>query len=615
MMPGFIAFKDRPLPFSVTVAAVVAFWYMAVLASLTVFTHLAQFFSMPFRTYAYISLPIALAVSGLVFFSSGRLLRESFPKDPHNLLFVLLLGLAALFLSVSLHRLGRSSPDEYYYTANPVYYLQNPQSAMGFEARTFYSGGDPIYSVAYLTAGAYEYVQAAAAFFLHARFVTIYYAAAAGLAGFLIPLSVFLAVFCFSGSPTGAVWGTFVTLCAMVVTGETSWTPGIYSFLRAFEGKAFLLFGGIPLFVAFSWLYFARWNFRHWLYLAALVTALAGMSTSSFIILPALGAILIVSYWAVFRDSLPSARGWLLHFISYFAIFAYMAAFAYLVGRADHVRYADFFNKDYPSTFAGYVNGFVFQPFPTTPILTVVFTLAALVLASGRARALLGLWILLVILLILNPLVSPIWLAYFKGIYFRLFYLLPFPLVVGFAISALYSISKEWTAPLRRWIRVGLVIAPLAGCFLLPTSILVNPVYVRGNWLRDNDLIRAQAIVDSSPPGVMLAPFPLSGAVRMLDARFPQMITRNDVLLFYLEAQGREDDARLRVRTKAFLTGDTRNFRPMLALLDLYPEIRSIVIDQSLNERAGPPLAESLQEKGFTVQRSTLDLIIYSRPD
>src|SRR5262249_28702226 len=157
-------------------------------------------------------------------------------------------------------------------------------------------------------------------------------------------------------------------------------------------------------------------------------------------------------------------------------------------------------------------------------------------------------------------------------VYFRLFYIFPFPLVIGIVIAALYVSSGQLSSVRRSLLWIGVCAISAISIWITPTSIVRAPVYVWGNWLADQDLARARALIASAPPGVRLAPYPLSGAIRMLDSNYPQLITRNDLMLYYLGLQGLDEDARLRVRTKAFLTGDADYVRPMASLLEDYPE-------------------------------------------
>jgi hypothetical protein len=597
-MNGFGNPKGQSTPLSVTVVTVSAFWYMAILAGLTILTQLAQIFSIAFKIYAYACIPIAIIISGCVFVAGKNLIRESFPKDTKNLIFILLLGLIGVFLSVSMHRLGRIGPDEYYYSPNAVYSIQYPDAAMGFVSRLFFSR-TPMFSVSFFTAGPYEYIQAAAAFLSHASFVTVYYRFAAGAAGFLIPLSIFLVIFYFCGEVESAILGALVTVCAITVTAETAWTPGVYSFIRAFEGKSFLLSAGMPLFAAFSFRYFVKQDLVHWLQLTALVVGLGGMSTTSFMILPMLGVILFLSHWVSFRNTMASIKSFLLHCISYFSIFLYLGVYALAAAHFDGLNNAIVLNKGFPTDFMGYLSGFVNPSFPITAVMAVVFSVSALIILKGTSRLVLSLWMAFTVLFVLNPIVSQILLNYFKGIYFRAFYIFPFPAVVGITTAAIYMLLKR-----RRvlygyfW---GLVICgiSLASVFLLPSSILHGNAYDFGNWINDPTLVTAREIAGVAPKGIMLAPYPISGAISMSSGNYPQMLARPDLILFYLNLQNKEEDASLRLEAQKFLVGQTNDIQPIEKLLTLYPEIRSLVFYNGAYLANEKIIKQLLDKNGF----------------
>ena len=576
-MNGFWNPKSQSTPLSVMVVIVFVFWYMSILAGLTILTQLAQILSISFRIYAYACVPITIIISGFVFAVSRKLVRESFHKDATNLLFILLLGLIGVFLSVSMHRVGRISPDEYYYSPNAVYYIQHPDSPMGFVSRLFFSRM-PVFSISFFTAGPYEYIQAVAAYLLHVSFVTIYYKFAAGAAGFLVPLSIFLVVFCFCGEVGPAILGTFVTICAITVTAETAWTPGVYSFIRIFEGKSFLLSAGIPLFVALSFQYFVKQDIINWVQLNALVIGLGGMSTTSFMVLPLLGFILFLSYWISFRNTVSSKKSFIFNCILYFSVFLYLGVYALAVAHFDGLQNAILLNQDFPTTFRGYLSGFVNPWFPITAVMTITFSVLALMISNGASRRVLSLWIALTILFVLNPVASQFLLNYFKGIYFRAFYIYPFPIVVGVATASIYLLLKHYRRLTRYFLGLMILGVSLASVFLLPSSILNSNVYVPGNWVNDSTLVTTREIIRVAPKGVMLAPYPISGAISMSSASYPQIMTRPDLLLFYLELQNKENDAELRLQAQRFLVGQTNNIQPIVYLLNLYPEIRSLVL-------------------------------------
>ena len=392
---------DETEPFSVHVVSAIAAASVFVLASVTILTHAAQLLGMPFRTYAVLCALAALIVLAAVILQARGGMRRPKPMDHLTLWIVIAIALASGLLGVSMHRVGRISPDEYYYAANPVYYTQHPDAPMGFTDRLFYSRATHE-TAGFYTAGAFEYAEAAVASLARVRFATVFYLLGAGTTAFLIPLAIFLAIFWLSGTPAGSALGAFVTVLGITLMGETSWAPGANSFLRAFEGKAFLQFVGVPLLTAFSLRYFVRRNFSSWLALFGLGVAMTGSSTTSFALAPLLGLVLcgatVIAFWrSPATDRVPVKA-----FALYFVALAYVGVWALFVAWHDGIRTATFLNQAYPATFGGYLSAFVYAPFPLTPALAIAACVLAVALARGRLRILLAAWLALDVLLVLN---------------------------------------------------------------------------------------------------------------------------------------------------------------------------------------------------------------------
>ncbi len=118
--------KDEPQTLSVIVVLHIAILYIGVLAGLTMLTHLAQFIGISFRTYAYLGIAVSLLISGAVVASGIRRLKVIHLADTSSLLAILLVRGIGAGLAISLHRVGRISPDEYYSAVNPVFYTSIP---------------------------------------------------------------------------------------------------------------------------------------------------------------------------------------------------------------------------------------------------------------------------------------------------------------------------------------------------------------------------------------------------------------------------------------------------------------------------------------------------------
>lgn len=597
---------------SIFVISTLLFWYVSVLGSLTIFTHIAQILALQFRFYSIITLFIAIGVSVGVLFLAKILFSANPPYDIKSLCFILLLGVVASIISISIRRVGRISPDEYFYGANPVYFLQHPTAAMGFEDRTLYGGNALFSSISFHTAGAYEYLLGAFASLLDVSFITMYYRLAAALAGFAVPLGLFLVIVYFSESVSGAVIGTFFSTFFITMLGEASWTPGAYSFVRIFEGKIVFLFVGISLFVFFSLEQLKRNDFPAWIQLFMLNTAAVGLSSSSIMVLPILGSVIFSAYWITFGDEIKSLKDFLTHFASYFSSFAYLVLFALFIAFTDTIEKSAQINATSSESFIGYLSGFVNPNFPITPFLVIISSLAVLFLTKNKTRLYLVMWMVFAFLFALNPVTAQFLLKFFRGVYFRLFYIFPFLFNLGIIFSSLFNASQRLSQAARSFLWSGTCFIFIIASVLMPSSIFQGDRFVMGSTIEDEDLMMAKAIVEVAPKGVMLAPYPLSGAINMIDSGYPQLISRNDNMVYLLNSQGRDAEFELRFEVSAFLSKEEQNTHAFMRLVKQYSEIRSIVISSG-EVKSNNLLQKFLLEEGFINRKRTGHLLVVWR--
>jgi hypothetical protein len=597
---------------SASITEAVIFLYFANMAVLTVVTLACQIAGVPFQAYAITCLVISAITSAAVIINAATGIRNIFHQDKAILIGLALVGMACGAVALSYHRVGRIAVDEFYSTANPTFYVKNPSQPMSFETRPFYSGGEPFYSAAYFTAGAYEYILAVLSFFTHISYLRIYYQLAAGTAAFLLPAPIFLLLTYFSADSLTAFLGTIGVICIEIVTAESAATPGGFALIRIFEGKSIMLALGVPLFCAFTLDFLQSRRFLSWIKLFILTTALCGMTTTSFMVLPILGVILLLAYLiAYYRNSL-SIKSILKTAAPYFAAYAYLLPYMAFVALKDGVGNAVALNSGYPATFEGYLSFFGSIAMPT-PALAVLFTVGALTLVKGAKRTFLGLWVILAILLALNPLSGDLLIKVFRGIFYRLFYILPFPISAGILISQLAMLAGKIKQKIPKTLAFGgLVLIPMLMTLTIPSSIFRNQIYALGDWSQHEEYIMAEKIIARTPAGLMLSPYPISGAIRMLSVDYPQMITREDMVQYYLDAQGRHTDAELRLEADRFLSGASQDSSAVLQLLDLYPNIQSVVLDRAVySKNDSGQLNAQLTARGFTNKGSTGEFIIF----
>jgi hypothetical protein len=175
---------------------------------------------------------------------------------------------------------------------------------------------------------------------------------------------------------------------------------------------------------------------------------------------------------------------------------------------------------------------------------------------------------------IYNPIAAQPLLLFFRGVFYRLAYLYPFPLLVGIVIAILVERTTKYRTTI--WTAICALLLLIA--LILPTSIFRSDRFAWVPWYELKEYVVAREAIQIAPEGLMLAPYPISGAVNTLNADYPQMIARLDTTEVFLAFQGQAEDGRLRSQVDGFLQNNNSSLESFLQLLNTYPEIRSIVM-------------------------------------
>ena len=299
------------------------------------------------------------------------------------------------------------------------------------------------------------------------------------IAGFLIPLSLFLAIVHFSDDTLSAVVGTLLTIGIILTLGETTKTFGSYSFARIFQGKAILLSLGIPLFTAFSINYFSKPSWINWMGLFIVSTGCIGLSSTTIFIIPALSSVLLLA-------NLFSAKQYKFPMIiSYFASLTYIVLVAFYVFFYWKAGFENLSpaNQGLDASFSGRVNLFINPRAPLTPLLLIASTILVFFVLRGMRRNFLLIWAFASIVMFLNPFTSPLIIEHITtaNAYWRMFYIYPFPLIVGVILATLFDKTSH-LSPSKRFFIVIVTSVILIGIILQsPTSVTFNE---SDRWLK-----------------------------------------------------------------------------------------------------------------------------------
>ncbi|GEM_PF-2933668 len=573
---------------SVIIARGIAIWYVTILGILTILTHLSLLLSISFSRYAYVILvSFILIVVGLSL-RGAKSKRERSANDILPLTIILLAGGLAggiVTLSQPLYRFGAQNLDDYYYLASPLYYIRHPEQQLSFVLHDYYSGQLPFVSASFYIAGAYQYIQAAFAFLLRVNFINFAYLFVSTISGFMFPIALYLVITKLTTETLNAAIGTVATLLIVLLLGESDRSPGSWIFSRVFQGKSVVVSTGIYLIIFFSLEYFKAQTLQNWINLALTSICLVGMSTTAIMLLPPMASILFVNYYLFIRAKLLSLSHLTVIGFKYLTSFLYLIMFTVYISFVDSTKIAAHASRAYPNTLMGNLQLFFrFAPFPTTAVVFAFFSIAAIALTHRFARKFVT-GLVFLPFLILNPWVSDFLIRIYSGVYFRMFYILPLFLVIGVSTAQLFKYLQTFRKPVfaSALLAYGALIIVLL--IYLPTSVIAT-LHSFSYRFSSSESQEAKEIINITPTGLMLAPFPLSSVIFTFDPDYPQMYIRPDISELFLWKQGREEEAILRAESIAFLLGNKQEkkeqyYEAFKALIQKYPEIQIVVISQA----------------------------------
>ncbi|MGQ0633149.1 MAG: DUF6077 domain-containing protein [Planctomycetaceae bacterium] len=503
-----------------------------------------------------------------------------------------LLLAAGSTLSITVHL---PNSDDCYYGANANYYRLHPQERLTTQVRSFAFAHDVLRIPLHAVSVAYEYLAAFLAYATGATFLDGYYILLPAITGALMPLAVLNLLLSLGATERSALAGTFVVFCTWLVTVEAHRTPGNFALVRAFHGKAFVMTALLPWIAACS----VRW-FRDADRSALVALAFAGIcsvgaSPSGLVLVGALSLCLVGGGWAAGWIRPRSRRT-----AAYFAALGYLALFAVVVlGDTRAVGNSSPVNLLWPTTFLGHA-AFLYEPRSPWTVRLGALALVGIFLLSGPARRFLLGWTATAGILFLNPLVSGFVIHYLttSNIYWRLFYLLPFPAALGLCAARLW----DWLES-HRLGRVATI--ALAAMAIMSLPRFREQTVAQGAWwglpgpkIERASLDLARAVARMAPPGPMLAAYPVGNVLPLISADHPQICTSVD---------------RLDIQQWLWLTGHARWIGDRLAAVAAIeqpggsPDALKRVIDQEgvvavvakAEIISEPEKADVLQQAGF----------------
>ena len=415
-------------------------FFLSLIASSFIIFKIGLILSLSFSVTSYM---IAGAITPIFFFIIINIYKKKSLYLParHNFYsysFIFCV-LASGFLAISINRY---SADDGYYLAKASYYLNSPNSILDRsvpwiigipEGTTF-----PRFQY-------YEAFQATLAWLFGLNLLTVAHIGFPFIVGAMGFLAIYLLLGIFETREVARLLGSVVIILMLLLLGDSPRSFGTFSLTRLHQGKGVLFYFGFFCWVYFSLKFWETSSQRNFLTLVIVSVALCALSTTSFIFLPLLSVILYFSFFGS-RRILCSWQA-----IKKGAIYA-VALVPLCVQAIDFklsllsVHSTAHWNSKFPIDFWEQVE-LVTGGGVIIPLL--FFCSFAFVLRFSAYRKFFCLWISLVFCFVLNPLVSPIFMENVAGssVYWRLAFLLPFPLIVVIACLCYfdkprYSVSQ-----------------------------------------------------------------------------------------------------------------------------------------------------------------------------
>ena len=575
---------------------------MLVFASITVLTHAARVFDVQFKLYALACLTgtlVMVAVWIRLWLWERKTIEVA---DWKTLALVLGIGLIGAGMA-SIYRFPDS--DDYMMGPDAVHFITHTGDVMSNEVHYLVPAGEKIYSVVNSTSSPFEYSQALAALLTRIPFLDFYYIITVAFVGFAVPVSLYLLVSHFASDSRTAAAATLVAVAVLSLLGETKYAPGAMSFARLFQGKSVLLAAGLPFFLALSLNFLGLGAFRRWFYVAAAATALAGLSSTAFFIVPMSALALGGAYTTVTGVTPGSVR----RMAIYGAGVLYPVVYGLYASRsvASLRDASNWVMQEWPGDFTGHLALMIDPVRPVTPVVFIVSMALTASLLCGLRRRLLLIWVGLAFLVFLNPAVAPFWMrtATSNAIYWRVFYVVPLMAAVG--AVAVRLIDFYTPLPRRSKIIIGFGAAlVMVGLHLIPHS---PSIYRRGGdigWpaykLHGEPLAVARRIVEDVPPGPMLAPPDVAGTIGLLQGGYPQVHLRGEPLRMWLPWS----ESERRYAATRYAEGDMQAQQAFVDTVERLPDLRVVVIRTSVL----PNVAALLETRGFNDSTAEGDFTI-----
>ena len=579
-------------------------WFTGILAVFTICTVFSQVIGLSFSLYVYLSFIVCAMITAIIGVISKKYIENATSNDLRVLISISVIGIITAGITLFTHR---PDADDYYYVPNAIYHLEHPQESLdfGIHSLALEHPDQKIISYTWGTSLAFEYMQAAFAYILNYDYLFFYHIMTPALMGFLIPIGLFYMFSYFAQKSENAVIASLITTAIILLLGETHRTFGNCFLTRVFQGKIVCLTIGLYIFISFTLRYFKHLNLFYWLCIFTTITGMIGITTSTIILFPPLSIVLLLALVLSKQVKFSSGLSY-----SYFATFMYLGGYAlFLVKYSPTNLGTDSpVNYGWPTTFWGHAQFFYNPQKPITVIVVIISTVLGLSLMKHTEKLFFSAWIVLVCCLYLNPIVAPFLIRNVTtpNIYWRMFYLYPFPLLLGISIMKLFDrLTIKWR------LRGSILTLIVFGVFhILPFSSSAFHSGLQFGWpgykLPDKPYQIAKEVIRFAPQGTMLAPPHICGIIPLLSSAYPQIRLREDGERLWFG----NEQAELRIQASDFVeTGEQALFQSFKKLLE-HPTLRvqSIVMHREVFNKI--EVKNVLTNYGFDSYQYTNDHVV-----
>lgn len=438
----------------------------------------------------------------------------------------ILMFLSAITTGLITSSINRPDIDDSVYAPKAVFYTENPSDLVNNSIT--WIAGIPTEANSFVFQY-YEVLQASLSWLLGVHFLTLYHVIFPFLVGFLAFCSIYLLLGLFYQETRIRLAGAIFLVMLALLLGETHRTYGNLSIARAFHGKFVLFYLGFYSWVYFSIKYFNEKKLRQIFHLSIVSIALTTLTTTTFIYVPFLS---LAVYFAFFlsrgelfsRSALKVGTGYFIALLPTAILALNFRQEAQKVMPA-----GSSINSGFSADFFDQIGYLINTNFPFTPFIFVASLVFACLFSPHRKFFIL--WTLIPFVLLLNPVVSSFIIRHIttENAYWRMFYLLPFPLISAIAFCSLAHKVREFK------IIVSSTFLLLGGLiFVSPSSVFRLENGAKFDFLsyKIHEPIRSYVneFAKSMAPGSVFAPLEVSSNLVIYTSKFPQYYLREDYL-------------------------------------------------------------------------------------